>query len=290
MSAINTERRARLLRAGLSSGALPKSAVGAQDAQILLSADPVGSSPSKAMELNKFLADPFKPGGGISGFFGNLGNDITNTAAHIPGGIFETGKAVAKDIAGNPSGLANIPGFMVNEIFGGDTEVHKKVVAPAVAQEKYQWGPLFHGHGKEFLRRFQAHPLGPILDLATVASLGIGGAARGAQLAGSEGRVANLISREGRRPIPVLGADAQERAGQMGLRVPEIPREYSTRPLRHIGQMTADRLIAGRLGRKRLPLPSPVHGGRASIQELQSLRAINRLKHALASPRRASSR
>jgi hypothetical protein len=90
---------------------------------------------------------------GAFGFLENLGSDIYHAGKGLPAGLVMT--------AEHPIRSA--------EMMGKSTY--------------HDWSPLFHGHFGEFARQTFAHPLAPILDVATVLSLGAGAAA----LAGKTG-------------------------------------------------------------------------------------------------------
>jgi len=104
-----------------------------------------GASPAKKKEslLGRVL-------GGPTGFVGNLAGDVKDAVVGLPAGIVMTVK--------DPVGSGKL-----------------------VGQQMWQtWSPLFKGHPGEFAANFYDHPLAPILDVASVFTLGAGGAARGA--------------------------------------------------------------------------------------------------------------
>jgi hypothetical protein len=150
---------------------------------------------------------------GVTGFLGNLGKDIGDFATGFFPGVYTFGKAALHDLT----------------MTGGSSEVIKKIIKPTYEGYKQTYG---QGH---VLRNLYEHPLGPILDLATVASLGAGGAAKVGEAAarnGVEGGVANLAklsSREGRPSIALPGGQP-------------IAREYTPRPLARAGQIGLDKL------------------------------------------------
>lgn len=151
---------------------------------------------------------------GVTGFFGNLGKDIGDFATGFFPGVYALGKAAVHDAT----------------MHGGDTsELYSKILKPTFEGYKAQYGQ------GNILQNIYKHPLGPILDVATVASLGAGGAAKVGQAAaksGSSGGIANLAkltSREGRPSIALPGGR-------------EISREYTPRPLARAGQIGLDKL------------------------------------------------
>ena len=106
--------------------------------------------------------------GGITGFFQHLGGDVKDTVAGFPQGIVNTVE--------HPIGTA-------------------KAIGHSYAQT---YGPLVHGHVNAFLHQLYGHPLGPILDVATIATLGGAGAARGANLLARARGVAAVTARDAR--------------------------------------------------------------------------------------------
>lgn len=91
------------------------------------------------------------PGGGSHGVFGlvkNLGNDIKGAVEGFPAGVVH---------------LAEHP-------LGSVEQMGKATWST--------WSPLFHGQLTKFGQGIYQHPLAPILDVASVLSLGVGTAAR----------------------------------------------------------------------------------------------------------------
>ena len=236
------------------------------------------------------------PGGG-GGFLGipgtdileNLGSDVWTMTSQLPQSVVTTGKALGSDIYENvihplrqaapaigagaaslipgigltPAGQAAgaVLGNLVAEKQGLPhqryPETEKKIIKPTREQYAWLYGPALHGDVGETLHRAKEHPLFPLLDVATVASLGAGGAARtGGMLARVTepesvlGRVArgmrDIQSTEGRPIIP-----GSEGLGERGL---GIERDYSRRPLVKYGiQKPLDKLVQGRTGQRELP-------------------------------------
>lgn len=201
------QRRKRLLEQAVKSGKLSLADLGRNDSSLL--AKP------------KIRDDGGGDGGilgGVGHFFGNLGSDIWQTGKYLVPGMYKVGSAAVRSIDLNP--------------FNNTEENRKKqpfldeIVKPALEGYKETYG---HGGG-HFLKSFYEHPLGPILDVATLFS---GGAAGAAKVGGKVGRLAepgsasariaekavNLTSRGGRAPFvhPVTGH--------------EIPREFTPRPV-----------------------------------------------------------
>jgi hypothetical protein len=90
----------------------------------------------------------------------------------------------------------------------------------------HDWSPLFHGHFGQFGHQFYAHPLAPILDVASVLTLGAGSGARAAKALSEAGRVgeSSRIARFGsfadRHAIRMIQPDDR----------PALPKSYSKNP------------------------------------------------------------
>lgn len=91
-------------------------------------------------------------GGGVTGFVSHLAGDIKNTVYGLPTGAIE---------------------LVRHPIRGTEMMGH---------QMWQTWSPLFHGHVGQFAHNFYDHPLAPILDVMTVATLGAAAASSGASL------------------------------------------------------------------------------------------------------------
>jgi hypothetical protein len=162
--------------------------------------------------------------GGVGGFLGNLGSDVWSATKGLAPGLWRAGKAVMYDET-HPWSL-----------FSGGSHMERDLVKPQLNYFKEQYG-----QGNVF-KNFYQHPLGPILDVATVASLGAGGVARaGSTLSRAgkispESRLATLGSTRGRAPL-IPDKDASE-----GVVPTQISRDYSSRPLRKGLQVATDKL------------------------------------------------
>lgn len=103
-----------------------------------------------------------KIGGDIGGFVDHLGTDIRDSAVGLPAGIIH--------LVEHPVGSVE-----------------------AMGKSTWQdWSPLFEGHFKQFGHNFYAHPLAPILDVASVLTGGAGAAAK----LGDLGMAAHVLSEE----------------------------------------------------------------------------------------------
>jgi len=95
----------------------------------------------------------------------------------------------------------------------------------------HTWSPLFKGHPLEFAKQTYDHPLAPLLDVASVFTLGAGSVARGAaalEKAGSTSATVGKLS-------GLRKAKAVEMLDPKGTRAPEY-RHYSRRAGRRIVQ------------------------------------------------------
>lgn len=135
------------------------------------------------------------------GFIGNLASDVKDTVVGLPMGVVETVR--------NPIKSA-------------------KAIGGATWQT---WSPLFKGDVGKFAQQVYDHPLAPLLDVATVFTLGASGAARGAGALSKAGvggarteKVASLA-----KPRKITLEDPK------GEKLP-VSRHLSTRPGRRIFQ------------------------------------------------------
>lgn len=128
-----------------------------------------------------------KKGGGHSVFggIGNLLGDAKDAIVGLPIGIWELNKAAVKDIYDVSTGDFNFS--------------NTAKIAKAIGQNyEDTYGPAFHGHWGKFLDNLYQHPLGPILDVASVATLGAGGVVRAGGLLAKVGEETSAIARAGR--------------------------------------------------------------------------------------------
>lgn len=145
-------------------------------------------------------------------FLGNLGGDIKEAVLGFPAGI--------KNLATDPV----------------DTV---KAIGQSYAET---YGPLFRGDIGEFGRRIYEHPLGPILDLATVATFGVGSVAKGGQVLAKAGRIApeSRLARLG-QPGRITFESPAAKAGLEGALT--VTKPTSRRPLRKAQQLAWDRFL-----------------------------------------------
>src|SRR6476659_293946 len=124
----------------------------------------------------------------------NAIGDVEDLATGIPNALVDVGKATD----GSAHQIWD-PHYSGLTLSGGGAS-HGLVPAVAkgfVTQEKDLYGPLVHGDYSTFLKRWHEHPLGPVLDIATVLSLGGGAALRAARI-GQLGDEAATVARTGR--------------------------------------------------------------------------------------------
>lgn len=161
--------------------------------------------------------------GGVVGLLENLGGDVKDALLGLPAGLVETVR--------NPIGTA-------------------KAVGASYAQT---YGPLAHGDVSKFLHELYEHPLGPILDVATILTGGAGAAAKGGQIAARAGIVSqsSRLARLGRTDLIELrspGALAGDAAAQT------VAKPTSRNPVRRAEQQALDRFL------KQFPARTPFVG------------------------------
>ena len=104
--------------------------------------------------------------GGVLGVLGNLGSDLKDAAVNLPSGLWETANTLTSDAA--------------DAVYGDtDFERTRKLASDIADQYAYTYGS---GSLGETLHRIGQHPLGPVLDAATVLTAGAGAAAKTAQV------------------------------------------------------------------------------------------------------------
>jgi hypothetical protein len=104
---------------------------------------------------------------------GTLEKDVFEFGKDLVPGILEAGKAFVHDVGSGETIFKN--GLHLNP----KSELEKKIVDPTLKQYKATYGK----GGGSFWENFYKHPLGPLLDVATVASGGAGAVGKGGQLA-----------------------------------------------------------------------------------------------------------
>lgn len=114
-----------------------------------------------------------KKGASVGGLLGNLAGDVTDAVVGLGPAAYYSGKALASD-ASTALSLSGATGRSGKRSFKSDDVILK----PIVDSYRYTYGPLARGDIGEFGHRVYSHPLGPLLDLATVASFGAAGLAK----------------------------------------------------------------------------------------------------------------
>lgn len=125
--------------------------------------------------------------GGVAGFTGNLLGDVRDAVMGLPMGVV--------NLATDPVGSA-------------------KAVGASVWQT---WSPLFSGDIGKFSRQVYDHPLAPILDVASVFTLGAGTAARGASSLSKAGMAGARVEKVASLRVP----KAIEIPDPVGKRLPQ---------------------------------------------------------------------
>lgn len=211
-------QRKRRLEEAVASGRVKASQLGPVDAGL----------------LGVHLPSPKSGGGGggilgkIGGFFGNFGSDVYQAGKYLPASIYNTGKAVYHD-AMDPLAGIGAPGH---------SEVASDIVDPILQNYSDTYG---HGPG-HFLKSFYNHPLGPVLDAATVVSLGGSGAARLGGIAARSAEPDSVLARVGERASTLTSREGRAPFVHPDSRV-VTPREFTPRPVARLGQQGLDALM-----------------------------------------------
>jgi hypothetical protein len=129
-----------------------------------------------AAKAKKKKAKKKKKNRSLLGLGENLIHDLGDSAAGFLPGLRDAGKAAISDIG-------EVAGF-------GDGEFELDDLGKQVIEATaWTYKPLADGDFKEFAKRVYEHPLGPVLDALTVATLGAGGAVKVAKVSGDVGKV-----------------------------------------------------------------------------------------------------
>lgn len=246
--------RADLLARGLTVGSISPSSLGPSDTRLLALADPnifrrasasrpelktqlAGLGPQSG-EVNK---KPFQfLGRFLSNLFGRKG--LAGAAYGLPMGVYQTGKSIFKDVAAEPASLSGLITGPLSPIAvpaiaaglrGGKSELYKNVLKPTGQSYSETYGPLtsrpnigrlIGGVGvgaltgdpgsKKFLKGFYNRPLGPTLDVISVATLGLGAPARAggalSRMGFSGGITKGLQGFRGERPPLVISGGLKD--------------------------------------------------------------------------------
>jgi hypothetical protein len=153
-----------------------------------------------------------KDGRSVGGAIGNLAGDAAGAITGLIPGLVETGDAVLDDI----KDLVTPPRRgQKTEPFGDD--IYERVLKPVGLTYKYTYGPLVTGDFGEFAKRVYEHPLGPMLDILTIASGGSAAAARLGLIEGTAARAIRLETASGGAVEKQVARSPIRGYGQLGL-------------------------------------------------------------------------
>lgn len=197
-----------------------------------------GSTTHKKKKKRKKPDKPDGPGD----FLHNLASDVQDTITSLPRAVETVGSAFYEDMKhGGP---------LLSHLTTGHSAVGSELVHPAIESYRYQYGPLFDGHPGRAWKRFEEHPLGPILDVASIFSAGGGAALRGARAGALGGRAAEFAntprtlryldaSEEVRASNTLQGRARQAAMDKVGERYPEAPLVGNAKRIRRIQERRA---------------------------------------------------
>jgi hypothetical protein len=136
-----------------------------------------GPSPTPVLQALRYLPGAEGKGHSTQNYVGAgkgigsaLISDASDAIRGLPAGLGLAGISAAEDIK-------DLPGDIIHARPVGKN-LYNKVLTPIGKGVAHEYGPLASGNFGEFGHRFAQHPLGPILDVAALASGGLGGAAR----------------------------------------------------------------------------------------------------------------
>lgn len=160
---------------------------------------------------------------GVFGLLGNLGSDVKGAVEGLPTGV--------ETLLTHPVRAAQNIGKTYTQ----------------------EYSPLFHGHFGQFAHEVYAHPLGPILDAATILTLGAGGAAKAGELLDSAGTLSqgSKLADLGKATDLTVPSVAKM-AGQGGEDL--VIKQSSRNPLIRLRQTTTNDLL------NKLPSETPLLG------------------------------
>lgn len=132
----------------------------------------------------------------------------------VPGNLLSDIADAGEGFAlGAARGIGHLANDIASPITGNERVSHKAfagLIKGTIEDYKHTYGPLFSGNAGETLRRIKEHPLGPILDILSVASLG-------AASVGKAGRIA-AVGSEGGRFTPAIRASSNPSIREFGAR------------------------------------------------------------------------
>lgn len=156
-----------------------------------------------------------KPSGahGVSGFLDNLAGDVRDSAVGLPTGLVH--------LATHPVSSVEAMGKMTWQ----------------------DWSPLFHGNVNKFAHQFYAHPLAPLLDVASVLTGGAGVAGRLANLGLDSSLVTDtsLVGRLAKASQP--GKIAFKATDKAGNELPTLFKHTVSNPMGKAQQVAVSKLV-----------------------------------------------
>lgn len=123
----------------------------------------------------------------------NLFDDVEEAAI----GVFTAPWYLGKSVAGDAKRLVTGEGNFTSDDMVAD------IAKTTWRDIKWRWSPLVGGDFKEFYNRVEEHPLGMILDVATIATLGGAGVGKAGQAAAQAGKSGSKLAKAaGYSPSP----------------------------------------------------------------------------------------
>jgi hypothetical protein len=248
-------RRMTTLRQLLNAGEIKPEELGPQDRRDVgpqwlrqfMTVTPPGEGDSSFLGI----------GGPVGASVGNFFGGAVDFAKGLPGGIYMTGKSLGSDVAysvDHPSGLLQTGG-RIPSLSESMPSTSKNIVDPTIQYYKAKYS----GSPREILHKALVEdPFGTVLDVGTIASMGVGAAGKGGSIASKAGEAVEFAGEPGsslsRFGGKVRGAgDYLKQFGYEGTRgkrpdliagknIP-IPREYGVSPIVRAGQKLTDKYL-----------------------------------------------
>lgn len=198
-------------------------------------------SPQDAKIAGENLGKPKQSGiGGIFGALGSAASGVGGLVENLGEDVWSAGKGLLPGLVGLTKDVSydvRHPG----RVFSGDSKIYEHDIKPMAAYYKHTYGE------GNILQHLYEHPLGPILDIATVASLGAGAAGRLGSSAMRRGVIpethalARMRRTDTREPLTYDKGIAAENAAEGSINLPTMDRYFSQRPLRKALQIVTDK-------------------------------------------------
>lgn len=203
---------------------------------------------------------------------GNFLGDVRDAAVGLPMGLLTMGKAEYHDIG---------DALNKHDYSFGRTRAIGTAMGKGMA---YDWSPLIHGDYKEWYKRFHSHPLAPILDAVSVATLpfagvgaGIKGAdtliavgTRGAEAAGAARTASALLKVGNKTERAASFFRPKTRTLDAIPGQPEAFKHYAGNPMTRLGQVMGEKVM------NKTGLRSDVKRQRARLDRMISERGAAR--------------